>query len=111
MIGQPSGILAALVHPDHRNQRGEGEGDEQGGEPITDELNFRHEEDHCGGEEELDEIEGGKGENFIPRNTVHKLAGAITIGLSWRYARRSISLWLDFDFQLDLPSRPRGGGG
>lgn len=74
MIREALGRLLVMVHPDHREQRRERQRNQQSREPIIHELDFRHEKNDCGGDEELHQIKRSETENFIPRNAVHELA-------------------------------------
>lgn len=65
------GGLVILVHPNHRDKRGERQSDEQGREPIIEKLDFVHEDNDRRADEELHEIGGGEAENFFPRDARH----------------------------------------
>ena len=56
-------------------QRGERQGDEQGGKPVVDELDLVDQQDDEGAEKQLAKIERGDAEDFIPGNAVHGEAG------------------------------------
>ena len=64
MIGDASGRLFFLMHPNHRDERCEGERDEERGESVIDQLDFVHQHDHKGGDEDFYYIESREAEEL-----------------------------------------------
>lgn len=72
MTGDFFRSLSPLPHPDHGEDGGEGEGDEERGELIAEDLYFRDEEDDHGSEQNFHEIEGRNGKDLAPWNVAHE---------------------------------------
>ena len=75
MIGYPLGILFFQTHPDHRQQGGEGQRNQEGRKTVAEDLNLGHKEDHESREDELRDIQPGKTDNLLPRNFAHLVYG------------------------------------
>ncbi len=80
MIREALGSLPGLMHPDHREDGGKWERDEQGREAVVDELDLIHQDDDERAEENFPDVERSEGENFIPRNLNHGGEGGLLFG-------------------------------
>ena len=72
VIGDARGGLLLLVHPDHRDQRGKGQRDEQRRKPIIEKLHFIDDDNDDRCDQDFHQVESGKLKQLLQRFFVHK---------------------------------------
>lgn len=71
VVGEPLGGLFRLMHPDHGEQGGEWQGDQQCREAVVHQLYLIDHHDDQRSENDFPEIKRGECEDFVPRDAVH----------------------------------------